>query len=584
MTIIKPNHIEGPTFTSVREAGYAEDEVDEFIKGAINSYNRMIDMKHDSDVKAENLENENSELVTENSRLANELEVARTELTVAQEALAPLQKEIEFANTEIAAARKSRDESFAQTSAVITENNTLTMQIEDIRAEKNAIAEAADSLQNRVYELENQLSVERETAEAAIASANAIATDAVNQAELISAEAQRAAAAYETNSAYSAPAPYVAPEVAPVAAATLQTPDEGKQDLNGVLNDSSAPLSDRAARLLNKAYELGEEYIDSAHVERTEILGDANEQAAALVAEADARANAIVADAEDKSEAIRTLAIAESEAVREAADIESKTIILEAKLEAEHVANSVVLLREERDETLGRLRDFFVDARERVEEIASLPDYDEVREAEAAAELALLNDYSPEVNTDFAEAEDKYYEDQLAPVYYGTDNDSSTEEETTGVQFEEQLEEEILEADELDESTVVEEEDYNAPAPVEVQVEAPVYEQVPVSEYEPEVIAPSVEPEDTYLPSDEEANPAEFHNPTGVVNTVREGNLVWAEEEEPAEGTNTNPNPQYGSFTDVLNIPAREKDVPAEDTEEPKKKKGGFMSFLKNKE
>lgn len=603
MTIIKPDYVEEITFSSVREAGYAEEEVDEFTKAIVGSYNRLIDAKYDSEVQTEELIESNLALVDRMSTLQTLVDTVDARVESAEFETTEVRRELVFTENALASARLDRDEQFEQVKALTTANGALVLDLETAKEDHTRAINEAGSLIVRINELEAELSAKNEEV-------RTLATAAENTHETISEDVTtpetHAEPAVENETVVANDDTYFIDALVVGENVNLPTVDEAKGELTTVLNDSNIAPSDRAAKLLNKAYALGEEYIVSANKERVEILGEARQEAEAAINNADVLAAHTIVEAETAAAYTLNDAMNRSEALIGEATEEAETILFEAKHEADHVATSVVLLREERDETLGRLRDFFIISRERVEEIADLPDYEEAR----AAELEKLNSYSPETNTDLDEAEQLFNQSEREEF----EDDETTFEDyvvtplapENNDEYNGYVEDKANESEDDDDEALT-------------HVELPSYEQEVISEFEPEVQVPVVDAQDVYFVDEEEDAPAVFNNPTESISIVRnedtaptveqmpadkfeyfgEDNSVEANETTPAvtyddfyatgeteTKEEAEPTQQFSSFTDVLKIPAQEKAVETDTTdedEEPKKKKGGFMSILNKK-
>lgn len=521
MTVTKPDYLETRTFPSVREAGYAEEDVDTYLGALTGSYNRLIDAVYEAQVEVEKLEAEKAELVEHNEQLQKLLNEANDKVTSAL-------REVDYVREELEAARREREDQRSKTNELMGLNSQLDREFNELKKNYTLVAEQLNTANSRVAVLEAE----------------------INNAEVIApvyVEPQVQELQVE------AVVPAVVAEEPTRERFVLPTPDEAKQYITGVLNDSTLDPSDRASQLLKDSYKLGEEYIETAHEERVNIVKTTLAEAEVIISQAQDKAAHIV----------------------ETAEAEGTETVAEANREAEHVANSVSILREERDETLDRMRSFFHQSIERIEEIASLPEYD----AEEVARLELLN---VEKNEAFEEAEERYYETEV------DHEESPNRIVDTGNGY--AIETTPLPENHIDTGkgflveTTPDTNDFESTQFAQNTTdEQPVYEQVNVDE--PEIIVPSVV-EETYSP--EVAYDQDSFNPPTEGVTVVDVESVPLEEnhvnpENTVETENNQPQ-EYASFTDVLNVQTpteQENTTPVED--ETKKKKNGFIAALTKK-
>ena len=589
MTVNKTEHITEPSFPSVREAGYAEEHVDEFVKESTASYNRLIDAKYESDVLVEELGAKCAELSANNEDLTTKLDETKTLLDetgrlldesvadaetkgVQIEDLVHVNTELRNNVNELHDEISSLNEANAVLQGVADEVVELRNSKADLKEENDTAQERIDDLSSRITELELEATTRGEY-EAAIADYSEDEEDE----DLVEVETPNFNSGAELND-------YMVDSLVVGEESNQPTTDEAKGIINGIFNDDETPAAERVTTLLNKAYALGEEYIDSAHKERVEILGSARSQADAFILEADSKSATILREAGDVSERI----ISET-------TTESARLIAEAVAEAEYVSFSVAVLREERRESLGRLRDFFAISQMRIEEIATLPEYIDEK---SANDLEELNSYSPADNNDLVAADDAYHKTESLTSYEDYD---STDDEVTVPVAESDIRD--LEVDEGNDEDV----DYFGKMTEADSVMREVNEKS--GEKESEEVVDDGEGDDEDVDYFDTTVPVYKNNTQVESNETVEGNYEVEsqrsydapaaatpdenqssnEEVAPVESYSdpTTAPQQYGSFTEVLNLPVKPEEVEPEDDstdkKEPKKKKGGFMSILNKK-
>lgn len=576
MTIEKPEHIELPQFPSVREAGYAEEHVDEYTKGLVTSYNRLLDALYDLRVKNQELEAENDQLKVQVSVLEDEKAALEESNRLLGDLVEQLREQIEPLQEQLSQAQDTINGLNETISFKDSENESLrhnladyATDVERLNNEATAARDALQSVNNENEHYRNELS----HAQDALTQLRAERDDTHNdknsvdiekaaleeELEVVKTENVTLRAAVDQLSAQA-----LGLNTSEVVASTVydddqaawesaeETPSEettepeyeneleaGRATLNEIRDDEELPASDRASTLVNKAYKIGEEYITNASLESERILSEANGQSAELVADAQNRAATLVAEAEAHYVAL----IAEAEAA--AAELNRESI-----REAAHVENSVQALREERDFILERLRSFSYGIIERVEDIASLPEYDPELEKYLDTAVVEVTPEEPTAEEVFDNETPAYEEEPVQEETPEANDDVEEEDVATEDEFEDDVEDyrDDANSDETDdevsdddEDTVVVEDDY----------EDERYGETPDSREEGQ------------------------ENPNAPVS-----NSDWSIS-MPARPASA-PMREVPSFTQILNAPVAEEEEEVEAEESPKKKRS-FKDILSGK-
>lgn len=194
----KPEHIKPQTFRSVREAGYAEEDVDIYVKEITASYNRLMDAHYNVSVELENalkvveekethivkIEEELTDVKTvlsETETILNEtkedlnnkdhmLNVKTNELETLQEKLNILQEKLEQVSAE-------KGEEYV---APVVEETI----VEPVKVLEPAVVPQVDSnIEITVSEIEKLLKNAEEIAKNHIDKANSIAEEKISEAE-----------------------------------------------------------------------------------------------------------------------------------------------------------------------------------------------------------------------------------------------------------------------------------------------------------------------------------------------------------------------------------------------------------------
>ena len=217
MTIEKPNHIEEQKFRSVREAGYAEEDVDMYITAFTGSYNRLIDAKYESDVASEaavahateleahiNAINAAAEqLQLEYNQLEASLNEANGKAAAAENQLATATNKLETLLSELKNVRKERDDAQHQVSELIDQVTALT-NVAPVAPEATPVAhDSALSIDSAADQAASLLRRAEEIAKEHIAGAkfqaDAVVTNAQAEAENIVGTANREIAFLEAS-------------------------------------------------------------------------------------------------------------------------------------------------------------------------------------------------------------------------------------------------------------------------------------------------------------------------------------------------------------------------------------------------
>lgn len=160
MTIEKPNHIEPQKFRSVREAGYAEEDVDLYVKAITESYNRLLDAHYEAQVRADEATARATAAEGQLAGLTSQLEEANNQVASLAQSNSQLQTELttsngklEFAVQEIERLRRDNEEALANVSTLMGQVNAQTAAAAADRVSIEEAADQAASLLRRAEEI-----------------------------------------------------------------------------------------------------------------------------------------------------------------------------------------------------------------------------------------------------------------------------------------------------------------------------------------------------------------------------------------------------------------------------------------------
>jgi len=164
MTIERPNHIAQQTFRSVREAGYAEEDVDVYTDAITKSYNRLLDAHYEAQVNAETATAQATQLAEANA-VANrtieqqngDIQTLQANLNTKEQELTTATGKLDYATREIENLRVARDEALANVNSLLEQVNSFNVDaVEKATAHTLTIDNAADqaaSLLRRAEEI-----------------------------------------------------------------------------------------------------------------------------------------------------------------------------------------------------------------------------------------------------------------------------------------------------------------------------------------------------------------------------------------------------------------------------------------------
>lgn len=306
----KPKYIEPQSFRSVREAGYAEEDVDLYSNAITESYNRMIDAYYDASVAKEEAEAAVKVLEDENSSLKETIVTREATIADQENSISVLNDTVNTLKSETG---ELKDSLVARDSDIATLNEKI-LEAENV---EKSLREELEHTKARVVELENVASVVAE---------DTVAIDHVEERHI--------------------------------------DQEEVDSTIHGVED------------LLKSAERIAADHIANAERVAAEKLAEVEDKIAAVeAAHANAEADTAKRVADAKKAVAKATRIAKKEAKNEIAWLEEK----------------LVVLREEKEQTLSRLRDFYAFGLTQLEDIVGVyeaPEVEDEPEEEVVEEVA----------------------------------------------------------------------------------------------------------------------------------------------------------------------------------------------------
>lgn len=350
MTNIKPTHIVRPDFNLINGPGIAEEDVLNYLSELVPSYNRLMDAEFTAREIKDRLIEENETLNAEKTALENEKETLQNELNIASETNESLVSELQTKSVDY--------------DALATLHDAKENEIVELNSKIASLNERIDSLNSQTWN-ENSTPVVVDTK---VSELEETIQKLSTENEELKTNLEQARKEAENN---------VTPDVTENAVTVSEEHEErGFDTYEKVIYDTSLEPTERAHALLTKAYKLGEDYIETSQREGDTIVEKAHHTAELIKTEADTYSEETRFGANDYAEKVQNEANLYSEETRANAEDAAENIIGSANHEAEHVKRSVNELREESENIVTRLRDFFYGNIERVEQIVAIEPYD----------------------------------------------------------------------------------------------------------------------------------------------------------------------------------------------------------------